>query len=103
MILESPIGCWLHQRMVEEFADPEKKPPRRSARKMTEYRAEMAAVVYSVLVAEGDAVSAGDTLLILEAMKMEIPIVAESAGSVMELPANVGDTVEEGDVLALIN
>lgn len=65
-------------------------------------RAEMVASVHSLVVAEGDEVSAGDTLMILESMKMEIPVLSEGAGTVGELSVGVGDVVREGDVLAII-
>jgi acetyl-CoA carboxylase biotin carboxyl carrier protein len=65
-------------------------------------RAEMVASVHSLIVAEGDAVAEGDTLMILESMKMEIPVLCESAGTVGELSVAVGDVVREGDVLAII-
>ena len=69
---------------------------------MAEVRAEMAANVWKVVVSEGDAVADGDTLLILESMKMEIPVVAESAGTVRSLPAREGAVVQEGDLLAVV-
>lgn len=70
---------------------------------MGELRAEMAANVWKVVVAEGDAVADGDTLLILESMKMEIPVVAEGAGTVRSLPAREGMVVQEGDLLAVVS
>ncbi len=68
---------------------------------MSEVRAEMVANVWKVLVTEGAAVADGDTLLILESMKMEIPVVAEAAGTVSGLVAE-GSVVQEGDLLATI-
>lgn len=68
-----------------------------------EVRAEMAANVWKVVVNQGDAVADGDTLVILESMKMEIPVVAESSGSVRELHVAEGDLVQEGDVIAVID
>ena len=65
-------------------------------------RAEMVASVHSLVVAEGDEVAQGDTLMILESMKMEIPVLCEGAGTVGELSVGVGDVVREGDVLAII-
>ena len=62
----------------------------------------MVANVWKVVVTEGDQVSEGDTLLILESMKMEIPVVAEDAGSVVKLHVAEGDVVQEGDLLAEI-
>jgi len=67
-----------------------------------EVRAEMVANVWKVVVAEGDAVADGDTLVILESMKMEIPVVAESAGTVQTLGVAEGDVVQEGDLIAII-
>ena len=68
-----------------------------------EVRAEMAANVWKVVVNEGDTVADGDTLVILESMKMEILVVAESSGSVRELHVAEGDLVQEGDVIAVID
>jgi biotin carboxyl carrier protein len=67
-----------------------------------EVRAEMVANVWKIIVAEGDAVADGDTLVILESMKMEIPVVAESAGRVQTLGVAEGDVVQEGDLIAVI-
>ena len=70
---------------------------------MGEVRAEMVANVWKVVVAEGDTVSDGDTLVILESMKMEIPVLAEGDGTVSTLAVNEGDVVQEGDVIAVIS
>ncbi len=67
-----------------------------------EVRAEMVANVWKVVVAAGDSVADGDTLVILESMKMEIPVIAEAAGTVAELRVAEGDVVQEGDVIAVI-
>jgi len=67
-----------------------------------EVRAEMVANVWKVVVAAGDSVADGDTLVILESMKMEIPVIAEAAGTVTELRVAEGDVVQEGDVIAVI-
>jgi len=67
-----------------------------------EIRAEMVANVWKVVVAQGDAVEAGDTLVILESMKMEIPVIAESGGTVAELAVGEGDVVQEGDLIATV-
>ncbi|MDX6198428.1 MAG: acetyl-CoA carboxylase biotin carboxyl carrier protein [Actinomycetota bacterium] len=70
---------------------------------MAEVRAEMVANVWKVVVAEGDTVSDGDTLVILESMKMEIPVLAEGDGTVSTLAVSEGDVVQEGDVIAVIS
>jgi acetyl-CoA carboxylase biotin carboxyl carrier protein len=67
-----------------------------------EVRAEMVANVWKVVVAPGDSVAGGDTLVILESMKMEIPVLAEQAGTVAEVVVAEGDVVQEGDVLVVL-
>jgi acetyl-CoA carboxylase biotin carboxyl carrier protein len=67
-----------------------------------EVRAEMVANVWKIVVAEGDSIADGDTLVILESMKMEIPVLAESDGRVAALHVSEGDVVQEGDVIAVI-
>jgi biotin carboxyl carrier protein len=69
---------------------------------VAEIRAEMVANVWKVVVAEGDTVEDGDTLVILESMKMEIPVIAEENGRVAQLKVTEGDVVQEGDVIAVI-
>ena len=67
-----------------------------------EVRAEMVANVWRVVVAEGDTVDDGDTLVILESMKMEIPVITEGSGRVTQLAVAEGDVVQEGDLIAVI-
>ena len=67
-----------------------------------EIRAEMVANVWKVVKSIGDAVTEGDTLVILESMKMEIPVVSESDGVLAQLAVNEGDVVQEGDLIAVI-
>ncbi|WP_018130357.1 acetyl-CoA carboxylase biotin carboxyl carrier protein subunit [Effusibacillus pohliae] len=66
---------------------------------MSQVVASMAGNVWKVLVKAGDAVDAGQDVVILESMKMEIPIAADFAGTVKEVKVNEGDFVNEGDVL----
>lgn len=65
----------------------------------SELVAEMVANVLRVEVAEGATVAAGDTVVLLESMKMEIPVLAETGGTVTAVKVEVGDVVQEGDVL----
>ena len=65
-------------------------------------RAEMVASVHSLVAAVGDTVDVGDTLVILESMKMEIPVVVEKPGTVAEISVEPGDVVREGDVIAIL-
>jgi biotin carboxyl carrier protein len=68
-----------------------------------EVLAEMVANVWKVLVAAGDSVSEGDTICILESMKMEIPVEATASGTIAELGISEGGVVQEGDVIAVID
>ena len=70
---------------------------------MAEVRAEMVANVWKVVATEGDQVEDGDTLVILESMKMEIPVLAEEPGTLAKLHVNEGDVVQEGDLIATIS
>ena len=67
-----------------------------------EIRAEMVANVWKVVAKQGDTVSEGDTLVILESMKMEIPVLTEQAGTVRELHVTEGEVLQEGDLIAVV-
>ena len=67
-----------------------------------EYRAEMVANVLTLMVAVGDQVTAGDTLVMLESMKMEIPVFADADGTVTVVSVQPGDVVQEGDILVVV-
>jgi acetyl-CoA carboxylase biotin carboxyl carrier protein len=69
---------------------------------VAEIRAEMVANVWKVVATEGDHVGDGDTLVILESMKMEIPILAEGPGVITTMHVSEGDVVQEGDLIASI-
>ena len=77
--------------------------------KSTEILAEMVANVLTIdckvgdTIGAGDTVAAGDTLVVLESMKMEIPVLAEHAGTVTAVKVSQGDVVQEGDVLVTID
>ncbi len=68
-----------------------------------EIAAEMVANVIGIEVAVGDHVDAGDTVVMLESMKMEIPVLVESPGRVSQLKVAIGDVVQEGDILVVID
>ncbi len=70
---------------------------------MTEVRSEMVANVWKVVAHAGDNVDAGDPLVILESMKMEIPVETPVGGTVSELRVQEGGVVQEGDVIAVID
>lgn len=65
--------------------------------------AEMVASVWQVVAKAGDIVEPSDTLVILESMKMEIPVPAEVAGVIREMTVTEGDVVNEGDSIAVID
>ncbi|SHF54379.1 acetyl-CoA carboxylase biotin carboxyl carrier protein subunit [Ornithinibacillus halophilus] len=69
---------------------------------MTEVKANMAGNVWKIVVEKGDTVEADQDIVILESMKMEIPIAAEEAGTVIEFKVAEGDFVNEGDTIAII-
>lgn len=69
---------------------------------MTEVHADVTGNVWRVLVAVGDAVEDGQTLMILESMKMEIPVEAELSGTVAELRVEEGQSVNDGETLLVI-
>ncbi len=64
--------------------------------------AEMVANVGTVYTTVGDAVGPTDVLVLLESMKMEIPVLAEVQGVVVEVAVKAGDAIREGDVIAVI-
>ncbi|HEX5564173.1 MAG TPA: biotin/lipoyl-binding carrier protein [Sporosarcina sp.] len=69
---------------------------------MTQLKAAMAGTVFTVNVAEGEEVQAGQVIIVLESMKMEIPVETEVGGKVTSINVQVGDFVNEEDVLAVI-
>ncbi|WP_163972165.1 acetyl-CoA carboxylase biotin carboxyl carrier protein subunit [Oceanobacillus halotolerans] len=69
---------------------------------MQELKATMAGSVWKITVNKGDVVKEGQDVVILESMKMEIPIPAEQDGAIKEIKVSEGDFVNEGDVIAVI-
>jgi acetyl-CoA carboxylase biotin carboxyl carrier protein len=67
-----------------------------------EIRAHITGVVFQIPAKTGDKVAAGDAVIVLESMKMEIPVEAASAGTVKEIRVQEGQTVQEGDVVAVL-
>ncbi len=68
-----------------------------------EVKAGAAGKVFKIEASVGQSVQAGDAVVIIEAMKMEIPVVAPEAGTVASIDVAVGDAVEAGAVLATLN
>jgi acetyl-CoA carboxylase biotin carboxyl carrier protein len=70
---------------------------------VTEVKAELVGNVWKIVAKPGDKVEEDDVLLILESMKMEIPVVAPRAGTVSEIRVKETDVVKEGQVLAILD
>ena len=70
---------------------------------VAEIRAEMVANVWKVVKAAGDDIAEGDTLVILESMKMEIPVVSPIAGTITEVAVEPDTSIKEGDLVAVID
>ncbi|MDQ0272648.1 acetyl-CoA carboxylase biotin carboxyl carrier protein subunit [Cytobacillus purgationiresistens] len=66
---------------------------------MGQVKSTMAGTVFKILVQAGEVVDAGREVVVLESMKMEIPIIAEREAKVKEVGVSVGDFINEGDVL----
>jgi len=69
---------------------------------MAEIRAEMVGTVLEILARPGSALAAGQTVLVLESMKMELPVVADGAGTLASLAVAKGDLVQQGDLLGVV-
>ncbi len=69
----------------------------------TEVTAHITGTVWKIEANVGDSVQEGDTIVILESMKMEMPVEAPTSGSITEIRAAEGAAVNEGDVLAVID
>src|ERR1700712_3790988 len=67
-----------------------------------EIRAGMVANVLEVVAREGTRVADGDTVVLLESMKMEIPVLAEGGGTVVSVAVKEGDVVQGGDLIAVL-
>jgi acetyl-CoA carboxylase biotin carboxyl carrier protein len=68
----------------------------------TEIKAHITGTIWKIKAAAGDSVDEGDTLIIIESMKMEMPIEAQDPGKVLEVKCAEGQAVAEGDVLMII-
>jgi acetyl-CoA carboxylase biotin carboxyl carrier protein len=64
--------------------------------------AHITGTIWKIEVAVGDTVEEGDTVLILESMKMEMPVEAEDGGTIKEILVTEGQSVSEGDALVVL-
>ena len=69
---------------------------------MPDVEAHITGTVWKIEVAVGDQVDEGDTVVILESMKMEMPVESEVTGKLLELRCAEGEAVSEGAVLAVV-
>ena len=69
---------------------------------MANIEAHITGTVWKIEVSPGDTVDEGDTVVILESMKMEMPVEAEDPGKVAEIRCEEGQSVQEGDVLVVL-
>jgi acetyl-CoA carboxylase biotin carboxyl carrier protein len=67
-----------------------------------EIKAHITGVVFQIPAKPGDSLAAGDPVIVLESMKMEIPVEAPRAGSVTEIRVHEGQTVQEGETVAVL-
>ena len=70
---------------------------------MAAVEANITGTVWKIEVSVGDTIEEGDTVVILESMKMEMPIETEDAGTVAEIRVEEGQSVQEGDVLVVLS
>jgi biotin carboxyl carrier protein len=70
---------------------------------LEDIKAHITGVVFQVVARPGDTVEAGDPVIVLESMKMEIPVEAPRSGAVREIRVQEGQTVQEGDTVAVLD
>jgi biotin carboxyl carrier protein len=91
-------------KLITQVVSRDPSPDTRDSRsEVVEVTAEIAASVWQVPASVGQTVAAGDTITILESMKMEIPVEAPVAGVIVEVRVAPNDQVNEGDVIAVID
>jgi len=84
-------------------AAPAAAPKAAAGAGSVQVKAGAAGKIFKVEASVGQAVKSGDTVIVLEAMKMEIPVVAPQDGTIASIDVAVGDSVESGAVLATMN
>ncbi len=70
---------------------------------MSDVEAHITGTVWKIEVKVGDTIGEGDTVVILESMKMEMPVEAEDSGTVAEIRCEEGQSVSEGDTLVVLD
>jgi acetyl-CoA carboxylase biotin carboxyl carrier protein len=99
---------WVHHGPAVEAGStggryrPRPNPNRRRRARVADVEAHITGTVWKVEVAVGDRIEEGDTVLILESMKMEMPVEAEDEGTVKAILVEEGQAVSEGDTLVVL-
>ena len=78
------------------------RPHERRINSLPEVEAHITGTVWKIEVEIGDTVDEGDTVVVLESMKMEMPVEAEDPGVVREIRVEEGESVSEGDTLVVL-
>lgn len=91
------------QAAMNKAPAPLKAPEKAVGLGNIQVKAGAAGKIFKIEASAGQSVKAGDTVVIVEAMKMEIPVVAPEAGTIASIDVAVGDAVEAGAVLATLN
>ena len=99
----APSTASAPKRVATPVAAPAAKPAASSGAGSIKIEAGAAGKVFKLEAKVGDAVKKGDTVLVLEIMKMETPVVAPEDGTVASINVAVGDSVESGALLATLN
>jgi biotin carboxyl carrier protein len=99
---EKPGICDVILSPLRRFRGTRIERLRRKAMARIEIKSEITGTVWQVKSRPGDKLEAGDTLIVIESMKMEIPVITEDPGVVKEILVKEKDAVAEGQVVAII-
>lgn len=99
----APVAAAVAAPVAAPKAAPAAAPKAAAGAGSIQVKAGAAGKVFKVVASVGQSVKAGDAVVIIEAMKMEIPVVAPEDGTVASIDVAVGDAIESGAVLATLN
>lgn len=99
---QAPVASQVQQTAAPKAA-PQAAPQKTVGTGGIQVKAGAAGKIFKIEASVGQSVQAGDTVIIIEAMKMEIPVVVAEAGTIASIDVAVGDAVESGAVLATLN
>lgn len=99
----APAGAAAPRRAAAPVAAPKVTAPKAAGAGSIKLEAGAAGKVFSIDTNPGDTVKRGDTVLVLEVMKMETPVVAPEDGTLASIDVTVGQAVEAGALLATMN